>query len=347
MKAIRFTVILIMLMGLTTESWAQKPVLINVSGTDTVIHQIGTAFYDSMYVDVQSGTCNGCVISRIGNVNINFAGMYVVSYTAKGSANIQSDTLQIVFKVTNLIPPILHLYSGDTIEIEVLSHYIEPGYFALSAYSGDTLTSSVTFTSTVIMDSLGTYSILYSVTDAFGLTTNKTRYVIVSDRTPPMVNVHFNLGKSFPVGTLFYEMNIKLTATDNYHDIEDVSVMIDTSQLNPNVVGKYFIYFSAKDTSNNVSTTQYFEIDIVPQTGLENIDQSKDISVFPNPSNKTVFIQSADKVISVKVYDSNGRLIQHNQSVEKVKFEYSGTFIIEIETEKSTFRKKILVDLSN
>jgi hypothetical protein len=297
-----------------------------------------------MYVDVQSGTCNGCVISRIGNVNINFVGMYVVSYTAKGSANIQSDTLQIVFKVTNLIPPILHLYSGDTIEIEVFSNYTEPGYFALAAYSGDTLTSSVTFTSTVRMDSLGTYSILYSVTDAFGLTTTQTRYVIVTDKTPPKVNVFFHSSQSFPVGTQFYETNISVIALDNYYNQGEISITIDTSQFNPDNVGTYFLYVSATDPSGNTSSLQAYTIDIVPKTGLEYIDQSNGVRIYPNPSTKDVYIHSPEQIISVKVYDLNGRLIQQNTSSEKIQIENPGTFIMEFETAKMTFRRKILVD---
>jgi hypothetical protein len=101
---------------------------------------------------------------------------------------------------------------------------------------------------------------------------------------------------------------------------------------------------SATDPSGNTSSLQAYTIDIVPKTGLEYIDQSNGVRIYPNPSTKDVYIHSPEQIISVKVYDLNGRLIQQNTSSEKIQIENPGTFIMEIETAKMTFRRKILVD---
>ena len=84
--------------------------------------------------------------------------------------------------------PELELFGGAGITREAGQPWAEPGVAAHDARDGN-LTSAVTVSGTVDVNSTGTYLLTYSVSDAAGNEVNATRTVTVSDTTDPVVTL--------------------------------------------------------------------------------------------------------------------------------------------------------------
>jgi hypothetical protein len=78
------------------------------------------------------------------------------------------------------------------------------------------------------------------------------------------------------------------------------------------------------------------------------IDDFKNTSLFPNPVKNQFIINGIEKVISVKVFDSSGKLVKvfDLNSISKNSYDVSklknGNYIILIKTEKETLSKKLI-----
>ena len=92
------------------------------------------------------------------------------------------------------IPPVITLLGANPLYIEWSSNpqpysAYELGATALDHCDGD-LTSNITIDSTAVLTgTLGTYSVIYNVTDSLGNAATMTRTVIVQDTTPPVINI--------------------------------------------------------------------------------------------------------------------------------------------------------------
>lgn len=74
--------------------------------------------------------------------------------------------------------------------------FVEPGYSATDAIDGD-ITSHVQFTTPPTSQALGSFSIVYTVTDSVRNSASQTRAVIVRDTTPPTIQL--NDGRVIPL----------------------------------------------------------------------------------------------------------------------------------------------------
>ena len=94
--------------------------------------------------------------------------------------------------------------------------------------------------------SLGTYNIVYQVTDDNGYSTSASRTVIVRDQTAPTLIVPSDTSL-FVSEVSGFDLLEGVVATDNY----DVDVNIDVDSSLSNVIGNYVINYTATDSSNN------------------------------------------------------------------------------------------------
>lgn len=107
----------------------------------------------------------------------------IVTYFVQDSAG---NTAQVERQIVYYDPdaPVLELYGDETITLPAGSEYLEPGYRATDACQGD-LTELVQVEGTVDIYRAGTYTIQYTVTDAYGNTTSATRTVTVKATPQP------------------------------------------------------------------------------------------------------------------------------------------------------------------
>jgi hypothetical protein len=71
------------------------------------------------------------------------------------------------------------------------------------------------------------------------------------------------------------------------------------------------------------------------------------ISVYPNPANAIVYIETPEqvKIETLSVYDAAGRLAKHIKGVQQLDLSNlaKGTYLLEIGTEQGVFKRKLLL----
>ena len=161
----------------------------------------------------------------------------------------------IVYSVNlnNGSSPILSLIGSSNINIEAGTTYTDPGANASDNEDGD-LTSQIIITGSVDSNTLGVYSIIYSVTDSDGNTTSLTRFVNVIDTTKPVINLLGDREITLNLGQLYNEQGA--TAIDNL-DGDISSSIIISGNVDHNNAGIYFIRYDVSDSSGNQADAVY------------------------------------------------------------------------------------------
>lgn len=172
------------------------------------------------------------------------------------------------FTTEDLTAPSITILDANPATVEVGTTYTDAGATAADAYEGD-VTSSITSTSTVDINTVGTYEVTYTVADTTGNSATATRTVNVVDATPPTISI-----TSAPT-EVEYGNNalIVATVTDNY-DLDETSVDLTlsdgtvhamaqtgTDEYTANIettglsLTTYQFTITAEDASGNVATT--------------------------------------------------------------------------------------------
>jgi hypothetical protein len=131
------------------------------------------------------------------------------------------------------------------------SPYREPGFNAFSN-TGVNITNQVVVSNNIDTTTLGTYRVLYSITDAFGFNQTKQRTVIVRDIQKPVI---FTLSGNDTVihqlGAIFEDVKY-VDAKDNYWGIS-ASQIQRTGNINVNQSGIYAVRYNVVDGSGNAA----------------------------------------------------------------------------------------------
>lgn len=152
--------------------------------------------------------------------------------------------------------PVIRL-NGNYVEyVEINTEYVEKGGTAYSN-TGSPLTLNPPQIKLndneggeIDTSKLGTYKLIYSVTDK-GLTTTSIRTVVVRDTIPPVISFpEDNIVKVSKVGG--FDVRARVYAIDNSKG--DITVTHESSLSN--IPGKYVILYTAKDPSGNTTNAK-------------------------------------------------------------------------------------------
>ena len=152
--------------------------------------------------------------------------------------------------------PVIRL-NGNYVEyVEINTKYVEKGGTAYSNTGSSLILNSPQIKSNdneggeIDTSKLGTYKLIYSVTDK-GLTTTSIRTVVVRDTIPPVIYFpEDNIVKVSKVSG--FDVRARVYAIDNSGN--DVTA-IPLSSLS-NVPGKHVILYTAKDSSGNTTNAK-------------------------------------------------------------------------------------------
>ena len=149
--------------------------------------------------------------------------------------------------------PEVELFGGTAITREAGQAWVEPGAAGHDARDGN-LTSSVTVSGTVDMNTTGTYVLTYSVTDAAGNEANATRTVTVVDTTSPVLTLIGDLNMTHAKDTTWVDPGA--TASDSLDGNLTSSITV-SGTVDVNTTGVYTLTYSVSDnTSNEVNATR-------------------------------------------------------------------------------------------
>ena len=162
-----------------------------------------------------------------------------------------TDTAELQF-TTNAPPvvsntaPVVMLIGDNPLTNECHTAFTDPGATATDS-GGGSLT--VTASSTVNANAVGTYTIQYSATDPSGNSATNTRTVYVVDTTPPVVTLIGDNPMTSAVHTVFTDPGA--TADDACAGSLSVTLV---NTVNPHAVGTYTNSYTATDPSGNSAT---------------------------------------------------------------------------------------------
>ena len=163
--------------------------IITRTGDEDITHEAATSYTDpgATANDILDGNLTASVLTT-GTVDINTRGTYTLTYTvsdAAGNAAISVITRNVT--VVDTIAPVITRTGDQNITHEAATSYTDLGATANDTLDGN-LTASVLTTGTVDINTPGTYTLTYTVSDAAGnAATSVTRNVTVEDTTAPVI----------------------------------------------------------------------------------------------------------------------------------------------------------------
>ncbi len=172
-------------------------------------------------------------------------GTYTVTAIRKSSTG--EESLQTVDEFVVNPGPTINA-SDVTVEIGTDPNYTE-NVSAVDAFGVD-ITEIVVDSSAVNNAVIGSYDVIYTVTDSYGYTTNKTVSYTFQDTTPPVINAPADI--SFEVNTATDYSSV--TAADNSGEL--ITPQLQGNDADITTIGVYTITFEAVDSSGNISTKE-------------------------------------------------------------------------------------------
>ena len=217
-----------------------NPVTIEAGSTYT---DAGATATDNYNNDVSAD------ITAASTVDSNTIGSYTVTYTVSDASGNQATAVRTVI-VEDSTPPTIALIGSNPVTVEAGSTYTDAGATATDSYDGD-LTSSITTTSDVNTNTVGTYTVTYAVSDSSANSATASRTVNVVDTTAPVITITGANPVDVDLGATYSDAGA--TATD-VHDGDLTSSITVSSNVDTNTAGTYTVTYTVSDAAGNQAT---------------------------------------------------------------------------------------------
>ncbi|KMQ49463.1 Peptidoglycan N-acetylglucosamine deacetylase [Chitinispirillum alkaliphilum] len=222
------------------------PVITIVGGTE-ILHPVFEPFtppefsaYDNYDGDLTSK------VTITGEVDTTKLGTYKLVYSVSDSAGNQT-SIKVTVTVFDNTAPVITITGGTEILHPVFEPFTPPEFSAYDNYDGD-LTSKVTITGEVDTAKLGTYELVYSVSNTSGKNTSRKVTISVVDTTAPIITI---IGDTEILHHVFEPFTPpEISAYDNY-DGDLTNKITVTGDVDTTSLGIYELVYSVADSSGN------------------------------------------------------------------------------------------------
>lgn len=179
------------------------PVIIGYSHMTHIFGNPEPDYLDGLIAyDIEDGYITERIVVDTSNVDLNTLGVYQITYSVEDLAK-NEFSVSVNITVVDLIAPVLSGVEDLTYVMgDPLPNFLE-GVTAIDDYDGD-ITNLINVNSSDFDDwFIGTYNIIYTVTDSSNNTTTYTRKAHVVDQTPPTImnvdnEVDYIIGQDLP-----------------------------------------------------------------------------------------------------------------------------------------------------
>jgi len=151
------------------------PPTITLNGDDQITLECGDAFTDPGATATVCG--NPVTVTTTGSVNVHGPGTYTLTYSA--TANGFTTEATRIVTVQDTVAPVITLNGANPMTVGFGTVFTDPGATASDGCAGD-LTSAIVVTGSVDTNTVGFYTLTYTVSDPSGHTDTKVRTVQVS-----------------------------------------------------------------------------------------------------------------------------------------------------------------------
>ncbi len=221
---------------------------ITLLGSNPQIILVGTPYTELGATTTDNYDTNLIPSINSTGVNTNVTGTYSVIYSVTDSNGNNATQVSRTVTVVDTQAPIITLLGTNPQTITVGNPYLEQGS-TVSDNLDVGLVASVD-SSSLNINTVGTYSVTYSVTDSSGNTATTTRTINVVDITPPVITLNGSSTINLFVGDVYNELGA--TAFDA---VSGTTTVVATGTVDTNATGTYTILYSATDVAGNVATT--------------------------------------------------------------------------------------------
>jgi hypothetical protein len=263
--------------------------------------------------------------------------------TTENNSSIYRTTGLVSFKIGDVTVPVITLLGDATVDIEVGTTYTDAGATAIDNHDGD-IASNIVTVSTVDTAVLGVYSVTYNVSDAAGnAAIEVTRTVNVVDTTVPVIALLGDATVTIETGTTYTDAGA--IAIDNYDgDITSNIVTVSTvNNVDTSVAGTYSVTYNVSDANGNIATEVIRTVII--ESGLSVEDESLlAFSIYPNPTNKTLFISGIESPLIISIYNALGKEVFSVNNTDNINVQAlpSGVYTIRISDGVRQTNKKFI-----
>ena len=188
-----------------------------------------------------------------GSIDTNTIGAYFITYTVTdGAANISHAMRRVeVISMPDTTAPSITLNGDASISLTLGDTYTELNATATDHRDGN-LSNAITITGKVDTNTVGSYTLIYTVKDGAGnmnQTQRSVQVVHVADTIAPVVILNGESNISLVVGDSYIEYHA--TATDNEDNNLSQFITISGS-VDTNTVGDYSLTYTVNDGAGNV-----------------------------------------------------------------------------------------------
>jgi hypothetical protein len=244
--------------------------------TETITIECHTAFTDPGAT--AHDACDGpAAVSVSGTVDPNTVGTYTLTYTSSDDhgtpADPSDDLVATAIRTVNVVDttaPVITLNGGTPLTVECHTAFTDPGASATDACAGD-LDSAIQVSGTIDANTVGTYTLTYTVADAAGNNATAERTVNVVDTTGPVITINGASPATVECHTAYTDAGA--TANDACGGSKPVS---SSGSVDVNTPGTYTITYTATDGTNTSTATRTVN---VVDTTAPTIDCPADIVV--------------------------------------------------------------------
>ena len=211
--------------------------VITLTGANPYTVERGTTYTDP---GATTDTGESVTINTSG-LNMASTGTYIVTYTATDAGNNTTTVFRTV-TVQDTVAPVITLTGANPYTVERLSTYNDPG---ATADTGETVTNNSS--TTVDMDTVGSYTVTYTATDSSGNSGTATRTVLVADTVAPVITL--TGANPYTVERLSTYNDPGATADTGETVTNNSSTTVDMDNT-----GSYTVTYTATDSSGNIGT---------------------------------------------------------------------------------------------
>jgi PKD repeat protein len=327
-----------------------KPVWVKKFTGATYKHQINTVFNPLSIINATDNYDKSLSVLFSSGVNPNINGKYFVVYNVTDSSGNSATTLTIPVEVSDYIKPTITLIGNLTTEVEVYTSFTIPGVTATDNYCASNTLTIVRTPSTLRNDTLGIFPVKFVVTDCVGNSDSIVRFIKISKRSLPVINLLGANPMNLPRFKAFQEPGFNVQ--DNYYTNLNTQVITDISNLRNDLPGIYSVTYVVTDPSGNRSAVVTRKVNVTNTTDgvTENLFENY-FSMYPSPSKGLLNIDMKNEIefTSMDIYNVTGQLVAkfENQLQSKNVFDLSnqsnGLYFVRINTAKGVFSKSFVI----
>lgn len=333
------------------------PMIDSLKGGDTVKQQI-----DSLYIEKgivfhdNYDPIDSIELTVKGTVDVNTIGDYKLWYIVRDKQGNADSTFRIV-QVNDYLTPEITLLGQLYDTLDVGDFHVDMGV-TYKNFNGDTVGLTLSYGGTYVdafgyegqAIDIGTYTLIYTVSNKQGAKSTEMRYIVVLDRIAPKLVLKGDNPLELFVGDTYVEPGWDWT--DNYWDTPEVWIYT-FGVVDENVVDTYFLFYYAADSSSNVSDT-LVRVVFVKDTATSIVGADDvNISVFPNPNRGTfnLDVRGIRSSALIEVFDPLGRNVYSNQlkmtGVLRTSIELEepspGSYILVLKTDDAVLTKNLII----